>query len=85
MTSLIEQLKTLNPDAVVFDDMDAALIGLGDVGPFGPVAVYSKKKIYEILAALGLSAVEVDEYYAGRFVAVWAGEHTPLVLNDLEQ
>jgi hypothetical protein len=85
MMSLIERLKTLNPDAVIFDDMDAALIGFGDVGPCGPVAVYSKKKIYAMLADLGLSPDETDEYYAGRFIAVWGGEHTPLVLNDLEQ
>jgi hypothetical protein len=85
MMSLIDQLKKLNPDAVFFDDMDGALIGLGEVGPFGPVAVYSKKKIYAGLAALGLSPDEAEEYYVGRFIAVWAGEHTPLILNDLEQ
>lgn len=81
--ALIKKLHALNPDAVLLDDMDDALIGLADVGVFGPVAVYSKRKIYEKLTQNGMSKDDVDEYYAGRFVAVWAGEHTPAILDDL--
>lgn len=82
--ALIKRLYALNPDAVLFDDMDCAVIGIAYVGTFGPVAVYSKKKIYDKLTQNGLSAEDTEEYYQGKFVGMWAGEHTPCVYDDLD-
>lgn len=81
--ALIKTLLVLNPDAVLLDNMDEAVIGLASVGVFGPIAVYSKRKIYEKLQAAGISDADIDEYYAGRFLSTWGGEHTPAILDDL--
>lgn len=81
--ALIKKLLVLNPDAVLLDDMDSAVIGLASVGVFGPVAVYSKRKIYEKLREGGVAQADLDECYAGRFLSTWGGEHTPAILDDL--
>lgn len=80
--ALIKKLLVLNPDAVLLDNMDAAVIGLASVGVFGPVAVYSKRKIYELLRDSGVAQDDLDDCYAGRFLSTWGGEHTPAILDD---
>lgn len=82
-SALIKKLLVLNPDAILLDDMDSALIGLASVGVFGPVAVYSKRKIYKNLQETGVSQDDLDECYANRCLSTWGGEHTPAILDDL--
>ena len=80
---LINELRDENPDVVFFDNMDSALIGSGRIGRADPVAVYSKTKIYDKLFADGMSREDADEYFLGKFVALWAGEHTPVIFDDI--
>lgn len=83
--ALIKRLYVLNPDAVLFDDMDSAIVGMAYVGVFGPVAVYSKQKIYDKMAKTGLLPDEIVECYHGKCLSVWAGEHTPVIIADAEE
>lgn len=80
-----DQLSDLNPEAVLFDNMDSALVGLGYTADDGPVAVYSRAKIYAKLLADGFSREDADEYYAGKFVALRAGNLTPVIIDDLKE
>jgi hypothetical protein len=80
--SVLDQLSDLNPEAYLFDNMDSALVGVGYIGHKDPVAVYSKAKIFEKLAADGLSEDDAAEYFFSKFVGLWAGENTPVILND---
>lgn len=80
--SVIAHLSDLNPDAIFFDNMDAALIGVGYCGQNEPVAVYSKSLLFEGLAAAGLSRDDAEEYYLARFVADHAGVNAPVILDD---
>lgn len=79
---VIDQLSDLNPDAVFFDNMDAALVGVGHSGAHEPVAVYSHSKIFELLAAAGMSEEDAEEYYVGRFISACAGPNAPVILDD---
>lgn len=81
----LAQLADLNPDAVLLDNMADALIGVGYIGHQDPVAVYSKAKIFAKLQNDGLSQEDAEEYYVGRFLGLWAGEHTPVILDDLQE
>lgn len=81
----INQLSDLNPDAVFFENMDEAIVGIGYVGGQDPVPVYSRAKIYEKLLADGFSAEDADEYYAGKFFTRRAGPATPVIIDDLAQ
>lgn len=80
--SVIDQLSDLNPDAYLFENMDSALIGIGQIGHKEPVAVYSRAKIYAKLLADGLSDDDAAEYFYGKFVNTWAGENTPVIIDD---
>lgn len=82
---VVLQLSDLNPDAVLLSNMDDALIGVGYVGHHDPVAVYSKAKIFAKLLNDGLSQEDADEYYVGKFLGQWAGEQTPVILDDLQE
>jgi hypothetical protein len=81
--SLLAQLSDLNPDALLFENMESALIGLGYIGQADPVAVYSRARIYSKLLADGLSQEDADEYYFGKFVAAHAGVCTPVIVDDM--
>lgn len=82
---VLEQLADLNPDAALLDNMEEALIGFGRAGHHDPVAVYSRAKILAKLRNDGLSPEDAEEYYVGRFVGLWAGEHTPVILDDVQE
>ena len=79
--TIIAELNDLNPDACLFDNMETALIGIGRIAHKDPVAVYSKAQIYSKLLADGFSQEDADEYFLGRFMSVWAGDNTPVIVN----
>lgn len=81
--SLVAQLSDLNPDALLLENMESALIGLGYIGQADPVAVYSRARIYSKLLADGLSQEDADEYYFGKFVAAQSGAFTPVIVDDM--
>jgi hypothetical protein len=82
---IIDQLSDTNPEAVFFDNMHHALVGIGRIAGADPVAIYSKAKIYAKLFSDGLSVEDANEYFSGRFLALRAGEHTPVILDDMEE
>lgn len=83
--SILSALGDLNPDAILFDNMHSAVIGLGYIAHHEPVAVYSKAKIYAKLFDDGFSREDADEYFC-KFTGSWAGKDTPVILDDfLEQ
>lgn len=82
---ILAELADLSPEAVLFDNMDCALIGVGYIGGDGPVPVYSRAKLYAKLLADGFSREDADEYYAGKFVALRAGNLTPVIVDDLQE
>ena len=84
-SQVLAQLADLNPEAVLFDNMDCALIGLGYIANDGPVAVYSRTKIYDKLLSDGFSREDAAEYYAGKFVALRAGALTPVIVDDWQE
>ena len=78
-----DALSDINPDAVLFDNLDEALIGVGCIAHLEPVAIYSKKLIFDKLLGDGFSKVEVIEYFLNKIVVVFAGQNTPVILDDL--
>lgn len=76
-------LSDLNPDAVFFENMDAALIGFGTVAHHDPVAVYSKQRIFSTLFLDGFSREEATAYYLEGFVNFSAGINTPVIIDDM--
>ena len=85
-SQVINQLSDLNPDAIFFDGLDDAIIGVGYIGcQADPVPVYSRAKIYDKLLDTNLSRAEADEYYADKLLALDASKHMPVILDDMPQ
>ena len=81
-----KKLQKLNPAAILFDNrFDAALMGVCYISRTGPVALYSRQKVYAILDAQGLNCEEKREYYQWHFQDLNGGEHTPVILDDLTE
>ena len=80
--TLLAELNDKNPEAIFFDNMHAAIVGVGYVGHHDPVVVYSKRKIFDQLLSDGFSQEDAEEYFA-KFSGVWAGENTPVILDDI--
>lgn len=79
---IFDELMDENPDATIFDNMLEALVGYGKIGHTGPVAVYSKQKMFAKLQRDGFSAEDAEEYFS-KFVNLWSGEHTPVIIEDM--
>jgi hypothetical protein len=83
---IVEALKEENPKAlaILFDGYEQAFIGLSHRYGQPPLVVYSYKKCIEInMKRDGMDydgAVEWFEYNAMR---TWAGKHTPIILQDM--
>jgi hypothetical protein len=80
--SILEQLGDVNPEAELFENMSAALIGFGRCGSAEPVAIYSKAGIYSKLLEDGLSEAEAEDYFMREFASKPAGINTPFILAD---
>lgn len=80
--SIIAHLVDMNPDAVLFENMDCAIVGVGYVGEYDPVAIYSRARIFAKLRADGLSDEDAEEYYDAKCVCRRANVNAPVILDD---
>ena len=82
-----ETLGDENPDALLYDDMDEALIGIyrGDLArqdmQEGSIAVYSYVRYIEILS-FDMSEEEAVEYFDFNVAGGYIGKYQPLIIDD---
>lgn len=82
-----EVLEDENPEALLYDDMDEALIGVyrGDLVRQdmreGSIAVYSYVKYIEILSR-DMSEEEAVEYFDFNVAGGYIGKYQPLIIDD---
>lgn len=81
----LAQLSDLNPDAVLLENMNDAIIGVGYIGHNDPVAIYSRTLIYAELMQSGFSSEEISDYYTNNFMGVVPTENTPVIVDDLQE
>ena len=84
---IIEVLTDENPDAILYDGMDDALIGIyrGDLArtDIDSVAVYSYVKFIEIYVKRdGMSGDEAIEFFDYNVAGMYTGEHQPYIIDD---
>jgi hypothetical protein len=91
-----EEVAEINPDALMCDGFDEAIIGMAERINLGPVVAYSVDKIIEIL----MKDMEVDEkdleegesienlkyqmayeYFEYNIKGAWMGEFTPVFIT----
>lgn len=78
-----KELEIENPDALLADGFDDALIGIGGRMGSVAVAVYDHDKCIDILQQQGMYFDEAVEYFEFNVVGSWFGENTPIFLDTL--
>lgn len=82
---VLAELNDLNPEAVLFDNMHTALVGIGRIGTADPVAVYSQQLIFRKLLLDGCSREDAEEYFASKLISMSSGPNTPVIICDLAE
>jgi len=82
--SVVDEISEINPEALICDGFDDAIIGLASRINLGPVVAYSVEKIIEIMMDRdGMSYEEAYEFYSYNIVGSWVGEGTPVFIEKI--
>jgi hypothetical protein len=88
---LREDISEINPEALLVDGFDEAIIGMAERINLGPVVAYDVDKIIEILAKDMDSELDEDtktsmayEYFEFNILGAWVGDNTPIFINKIE-
>tara|TARA_R110000824_G_scaffold381567_1_gene574390 strand:- start:2848 stop:3117 length:270 start_codon:yes stop_codon:yes gene_type:complete len=80
---ILKKLSETNPEALVADGFDEAVVGVGYQGPKGPIVVYSASACVECLQKRdGMDFEEALEFFEFNVKGSWVGENTPIFLYD---
>lgn len=78
---IIETLEELNPEAIMYDGFDAALVGIIARCSTEPLALYDREKCIRILVDQGATYEEALDYFCFNVEGCWAGPHTPFIAS----
>lgn len=76
-----ETLEELNPEALMYDGFDAALVGIIARCSTEPLALYDRTKCIQILVDEGASHEEAEDYFCYNVEGCWAGPNTPFIAS----
>ena len=80
-----DYLSEESPEAILFDGLDDALIGVASQWGQPTLVVYSYDKLVATVKYQGpMSYEEAVEYVDFNVVGLWAGPGTPLILQTVE-
>ena len=80
-----ELIAEHNPDALLADGFDDAIIGIGNVACSQPVVVYDKDTCVNILVDRdGMSEEDAWEYLDYNTFGAYVGENSPIFITKLE-
>ena len=92
----VEEIEDINPEALLCDGFDDAIIGMAERINLGPVVAYSVEKIIEILMKdMEVEEEELEEgetienkkyemayeYFEYNIIGAWMGEFTPVFIT----
>lgn len=78
----IDEINEINPEALICEGFDSAIIGMAERINLGPVVAYDVDKIISILMERdGMDMTEAIEYYNFNILGSWMGEYTPVFIS----
>ena len=78
----VEEISEINPEALICEGFDGAIIGMAERVNLGPVVAYDVDIIINILMERdGMTDLEAIEYYNFNIVGAWMGEFTPVFIS----
>lgn len=80
-----DELAASNPQALLLDGFEAALVGMAERCGQPVLGVYDVQMCIQVLMDRdGSSFEEACEFFEYNVVGSWAGEHTPILLRRFE-
>ena len=78
----IEEIEEINPEALLCDGFDEAIIGMAERINLGPVVAYDIDKMIDIMVERdGMTYEEAIEYFDFNILGAWMGENTPVFIT----
>lgn len=74
-------LEELNPDALMYDGFEGALVGIASRCSTLPLALYDRSRCIQILVDKGMSHANAEDYFCYNVEGCWAGPNTPLIAS----
>jgi len=78
---IVSTLEELNPEALMYEGFDEALVGIAARHSTGPLALYDREKCIEILMSKGATHEEAEKYFCFHVEGCWAGPQTPFIAS----
>ena len=78
---IVDTLEEMNPNALLYDGFDEALVGIIARCGTEPLALYDRKKCIQILMDKGASHEEAEYYFCYNVEGCWAGPNTPFIVS----
>jgi hypothetical protein len=75
------KLEELNEEAILYDDIEEALIGIGSRFGVTAVACYSYNQAINIYMRDGSTYEEAVEHFGFNVIGAWYGDHTPMFVD----
>ena len=80
----VEEIGDINPEALLCDGFDDAIIGMAERINLGPVVAYDTEKMIDIMVERdGMTYEEAIEYFDYNILGAWMGEFTPVFIEKL--
>jgi hypothetical protein len=81
-----EQVAEINPDALLADGFEQALIGYVERSTQPPLALYDRQKCIEILMLRDhMSINDANEFFEFNVIGAWMGDNTPAFATILQK
>ena len=74
-------LQEWNPEAIMYDGFNAAIVGVVSRCGTEPLALYDRAKCIQILMDEGCSHSDAEDYFCFNVEGCWAGPHTPMIAS----
>jgi len=76
---ILEHLAEWNPEAILWDGFEDAVVGIGSRCGMQPVAIYDRGKCIQVLMDQDLSWEDAEEYFSYNVEGAYVGECTPII------
>lgn len=81
-SELLDNLRELNPDALLADGLEGALIGYTLNAHMEHVAVYSHQKCIDVLVPRdGMEPEDAEEFLSFNTLCAYVGKHGPIYIQ----
>ena len=79
---ILEQIAEENPQAIVLDGLDSAIIGICRRFGAEPLLAYSREKCIEVFRKRdGMTHEDAEEWMEFNVESLWAGDGTPVFIE----